>query len=266
MSEVVTMRELLECGVHFGHQTKRWDPRMKKYIFTSRNDIHVIDLQQTVRLVKRAYQFAKEIVANNGSILFVGTKKQAQDAIAEESRKVGMPFVNHRWLGGTLTNFVTIRQSVTSLRVLTRMEEDGSIDTLSKKEAARKRKRMVRLEHYLGGIKDMSGLPSALFIVDVKKEQLAVAEANKLGIPIIGIVDTNANPNEIQYPIPANDDAIRAVRLMTVIMARAVAEGQATKANKNGEGQPKVELAEFEANAAEPVAIEAAAVTSAKPA
>lgn len=224
--EVVSMRQLLECGVHFGHQTKRWNPKMKKYIFTSRNGIHVIDLQQTLKLIKEAYEFIKNVSAKNGVVLFVGTKKQAQESIESEAIRCGMPFVNHRWLGGTLTNNETIRQSIGKLRKFELMQEDGTIESLSNKESSKLSKRFARLGHNLGGIKNMLRMPSAIFIVDTKKEQLAIKEANKLGIPIIGVVDTNADPNEVQYPIPANDDAIRAIKLLCGIIANAVNDGK----------------------------------------
>ncbi len=226
LKEAVTMRQLLECGVHFGHQTKRWDPKMKKYIFTSRNGIHVIDLQQSIQLINIAYAFIKEIIKNNGSVLFVGTKKQAQDAIKTEAERCDMPYVNHRWLGGTLTNISTIRQSINKLKDFERLQEDGILDQLSNKEKAKKTKAYNKLLHNLEGIKNMIKIPTALFIVDIKKEQLAIKEAQKLKIPIIGIVDTNANPNEVDYPIPANDDAIRAVKLLCSIMANGILEGQ----------------------------------------
>lgn len=227
--EVVTMRQLLECGVHFGHQTKRWNPKMKRYIFTSRNGIHVIDLQQTIKLIKKSYQVVREVVKSNGTILFVGTKKQAQDAIQAEAVRCGMPYVHHRWLGGTLTNNITIRQSVNKLKQYNRMNDEGTFDLLSNKEAAAKRKKLIRLGFYLDGIRDMHRLPSLVFIVDTKREALAVKEANKLKIPIIGIVDTNADPTEVQYPIPANDDAIRAIKLICSVMAKAVLDGQAER-------------------------------------
>ncbi len=227
--EVVTMRQLLECGVHFGHQTKRWNPKMKRYIFTSRNGIHVIDLQQTIKLIKKSYQVVREVVKSNGTILFVGTKKQAQDAIQAEAVRCGMPYVHHRWLGGTLTNNITIRQSVNKLKQYNRMNDDGTFDLLSNKEAAAKRKMLTRLGFYLDGIRDMHRLPSLVFVVDTKREALAVKEANKLKIPIIGIVDTNADPTEVQYPIPANDDAIRAIKLICSVMAKAVLDGQAER-------------------------------------
>lgn len=224
--EVVSMRQLLECGVHFGHQTKRWNPKMKRYIFTSRNGIHVIDLQQTLKLIKEAYEFIKNVSAKNGVVLFVGTKKQAQESIESEAIRCGMPYVNHRWLGGTLTNNETIRQSIGKLRKFELMTEDGTIDSLSNKESSKLNKRFSRLGHNLGGIKNMLRMPSAIFIVDTKKEQLAIKEANKLGIPIIGVVDTNADPNEVQFPIPANDDAIRAIKLLCSIIANGVNEGK----------------------------------------
>jgi len=224
--EVVSMRQLLECGVHFGHQTKRWDPKMKKYIFTSRNGIHVIDLQQTIQLIHTAYEFIKRIAQNRGTVLFVGTKKQAQDAIKEEAQRSSMPFVNHRWLGGTLTNISTIRQRINKLKDLEKMKNDGAFEDLSSKEQSRINKSYTKLITNLEGIKDMIMTPSALFVVDTHKEQLAIKEARKLKIPIIGIVDTNANPNEIDYPIPANDDAIRAIKLLCSVVANAVIEGQ----------------------------------------
>jgi small subunit ribosomal protein S2 len=224
--QIVAMRELLECGVHFGHQTKRWNPKMKQYIFTSRNGIHVIDLQQTIKLIKQAYQIVKEVVQKGGSVLFVGTKKQAQEAIYKEAENCGMPYVNHRWLGGTLTNNVTIKQSIKKLKDFQKMKDEGIFDKLSKKEAAKKTRVLSRLEFYLGGIKDQKGLPGLMFVIDTKKEQLAVQEANRLKIPIIGIVDTNADPAPIDYPIPANDDAIRAVRLLCSIISKAVLDGK----------------------------------------
>ena len=229
VKEVVSMRQLLECGVHFGHQTKRWNPKMAKYIFTSRNGIHVIDLQQSVQLINLAYEFIKEIVINDGIILFVGTKKQAQDAVKEESSRCEMPFVNHRWLGGTLTNISTIRQSINKIKDFEKLKEEGKIDSLSKKEQSKKTKAYSKLVYNLEGIKDMIKTPSAIFVVDTQKEQLAVKEARKLNIPIIAMVDTNANPNEIDYPIPSNDDAIRAVKLICSVIANAVNDGKKLK-------------------------------------
>ena len=225
-NNIVSMRQLLECGVHFGHQTKRWNPKMKKYIFTSRNGIHVIDLQQSIVLIKEAYHVVLDLVKAGGTILFVGTKKQAQESIQLEAERCNMPYVEHRWLGGTLTNIATIRKSINKFKELSKIIEDGTINELSNKEASRKTKNHARLSYYLNGIKDMIHIPAALFVVDTKKEQLAIQEARKLNIPIIGIVDTNADPNEVDYPIPANDDAIRAVKLLCSIMANAALEGQ----------------------------------------
>ena len=236
--EVVSMRQLLECGVHFGHQTKRWNPKMKKYIFTSRNGIHVIDLQQSIKLIKVAYDFVKETVAKGGKILFVGTKKQAQDSIKIEAEKCDMPYVQHRWLGGTLTNHVTIRKSINKIKEYERLKEDGTLDQLSNKEASKRTKAYNRLVHYLGGIKNMKGHPSALFVIDTNKEQLAIEEANKLGIPIIGVVDTNANPNDVQYPIPANDDAIRAVKLLCGIISDAIQSAENDKKESTDTPEP----------------------------
>jgi small subunit ribosomal protein S2 len=228
-ANIVSMRQLLESGVHFGHQTKRWNPKMKKYIFTARNGIHVIDLQESIKLIKQSYEIVKDIIKNKGTILFVGTKKQAQDAIGLESERCGMPHVNHRWLGGTLTNHITIRKSINKLKTYEKMKEDGIFDQLSNKEAAKKTKKLSRLKYYLDGIKNMVSVPSIMFVVDTKKEQLAVQEARKLNIPVIGVVDTNADPTEVTYPIPANDDAIRAIKLICSIMANAVIEGEAER-------------------------------------
>jgi len=230
--EPVKMRELLECGVHFGHQTRRWNPKMKKYIFTSRNDIHVIDLQQTLTLIKEAYAFAFECAAANKKILFVGTKKQAQEVVLEETTKSSQPYVNQRWLGGTLTNNVTIRKSINKLRDYERDRDSGVFKGLSKKEASRRTKTLARLDFYLGGIREMTQMPAALFVIDVKKEQLAVQEAEKLGIPVIAIVDTNVDPSGIKYPIPGNDDAIRSIRLLTSIISKAIQEGSKEAVSK----------------------------------
>jgi small subunit ribosomal protein S2 len=222
----VTMKQLLEAGVHFGHQTKRWNPKMKDYIFGSRNGIYIIDLQKTVRLFKEAYKFVLETVGSGGNILFVGTKKQAQDSIAEEAQRANMFFVNQRWLGGTLTNFRTIRKNVERMKKLQVMKEDGTFDALPKKEVLQLEKEKGKIEKILGGIKDMGKLPQGLFIVDPRKERIAVHEARKLGIPIIAIVDTNCDPDEIDYIIPGNDDAIRAIRLVSSKIADACLEGK----------------------------------------
>jgi len=220
------MKQLLEAGVHFGHQTRRWNPKMKKYIFTERNGIYIIDLQKTVKKVEEAYNWVKELAANGGTVLFVGTKKQAQDSVKEEAIRSGQYFVNQRWLGGTLTNFETIQKRITRLKDIERMSEDGTFDVLPKKEVVQLRKEQERLEKFLGGIKDMKKLPDALFIIDPRKERIAVAEAHKLNIPIVGIVDTNCDPDEIDVVIPANDDAIRAVKLLTAKMADAILEAK----------------------------------------
>ena len=221
---VISMKQLLEAGVHFGHQTRRWNPKMDRYIFTERNGIYIIDLQKTVKKVEEAYNFVKSVADDNGTILFVGTKKQAQDSVKEEAERCGMYYINQRWLGGTLTNFETIKKRVNRLHDLERMENDGTFDVLPKKEVILLRKEMERLEKFLGGIKHMKTLPSALFVIDPRKERIAVAEARKLGIPIVGIVDTNCDPDEIDYVIPGNDDAIRAVKLLTGKIADAVVE------------------------------------------
>ncbi len=241
IKEVVTMRQLLECGVHFGHQTKRWNPKMKKYIFTSRNGIHVIDLQQSMQLINLAYEFVKEVVKNDGTILFVGTKKQAQDAVKEESERSEMPFVNFRWLGGTLTNISTIRKSINKLKDFEKLKESGDFDLLSKKEQSKKTKLYNKLTNMFFGIKSMIKLPSALFVIDTQKEQLAIKEAKKLNIPVIGVVDTNADPQLIDYPIPANDDAIRAVKLICSIIADAAVAGQAESLLKQEISDEKTE-------------------------
>jgi small subunit ribosomal protein S2 len=218
------MKNLLESGVHFGHQTRRWDPRMKKYIFAERNGIHIIDLQKTIAAIKEAYDTVRNVVLDGKSVLFVGTKKQAQQAIEEEAARCGMFYVSNRWLGGMLTNFATIRKSILRLKKIEKMEVDGSFEGMTKKEVARVRKERARLEKYLGGIKDMRDPPGAVFIIDTRKEAIAVAEANRCGIPIIAVVDTNSDPTKIDYPIPGNDDAIRAITLFTQIIANAVVE------------------------------------------
>lgn len=223
---IVSMKQLLEAGVHFGHQTRRWNPKMAKYIFTERNGIYIIDLQKTVERIESAYQFVKNVVSENKEILFVGTKKQAQESIQEESKRCEMPYVNQRWLGGMLTNFNTIRKRVDRLHELDKMEEDGTFDLLPKKEVIKLRHENEKLEKFLGGIKDMKQLPGAIYVVDPRKERIAVAEARKLGIPLVSIVDTNCDPDEIDHIIPGNDDAIRSVKLITSIMADAVLEAK----------------------------------------
>ena len=222
----ISMKQLLEAGVHFGHQTRRWNPKMREYIFTERNGIYIIDLQKTVRKVGEAYEFMRQAATDGGRVLFVGTKKQAQETVHDEALRCGEYFVNQRWLGGTLTNFETIRKRQERLLHLEEMEESGELEQLSKKEVARIRHEHERLEKFLGGIKGMRHLPSVMFVVDPRKEHIAVTEARKLSIPIVGIVDTNCDPDEIDYVIPGNDDAIRAVRLLTGRMADAILEGK----------------------------------------
>lgn len=223
---VITMKSLLEAGVHFGHQTRRWDPKMAEYIFTERNGIYIIDLQKTVKKVEEAYAFVKEIVEDGGTVLFVGTKKQAQEAVESEAKRCEMPFVNQRWLGGMLTNYQTIKTRIDRLFELEEMEDNGTFDILPKVEVIKLKHERERLEKFLGGIKNMEGIPQCLFVVDPKKERNAVLEAHKLGIPVVGIVDTNCNPEELDYPIPGNDDAIRAVKLITETIANAVIEAK----------------------------------------
>ena len=223
---VVSMKQLLEAGVHFGHQTRRWNPKMAQYIYTERNGIYIIDLQKTVKKLEEAYAFVRQLSENGESLLFVGTKKQAQDAIKEEAEKSGMYYVNARWLGGMLTNFKTMRTRVERLAQLKKMQEDGTFDMLPKKEVMKHLGEMEKLEKYLGGVKDMKKLPGALFVVDPRKEHNAIAEARKLHIPIVAIVDTNCDPDEVDYVIPGNDDAIRAIRLIASTMANAVVEGR----------------------------------------
>jgi len=232
---VISMKQLLEAGVHFGHQMRRWDPRMKPYIFTDRNNIYIIDLQQTVKLVEVAYSFIREISSDGGNVLFVGTKKQAQDSIKNEAERCGMYYINYRWLGGTLTNFDTIRKRVKRLRELEEMENNKMFEVLPKKEVISLKREKEKLEKILTGIKDMEKLPDAIFIADPKKEKLAVAEAIKLSIPIVAIVDTNCNPEEIDYVIPGNDDAIRAVKLISSVIADAVIEGKKLTIEKEAE-------------------------------
>jgi len=223
---VVSMKQLLEAGVHFGHQTRRWNPKMATYIYTERNGIYIIDLQKTVKKLEEAYNFVREISANGGNVLFVGTKKQAQDAIKEEAARCGGYYVNARWLGGMLTNFRTMRTRIDRLAQLKKMEEDGTFAMLPKKEVIKHQGEIEKLEKYLGGVKEMKKIPAAMFIVDPRKERNAIAEAKKLGIPVVAIVDTNCDPDEIDYVIPGNDDAIRAIRLIAATMANAAIEGR----------------------------------------
>ena len=232
---VVSMKQLLEAGVHFGHQTRRWNPKMAPYIYTERNGIYIIDLQKTVKKLEEAYSFVRELSANGESLLFVGTKKQAQDAIKEEAERCGMYYVNARWLGGMLTNFRTMRTRIGRLAQLRKMEEDGTFAMLPKKEVIKHQGEIAKLEKYLGGVKEMKKLPGALFIVDPRKERNAIAEARKLNIPIVAIVDTNCDPDEIDYVIPGNDDAIRAIRLIAGTMANAVIEGRQGESFAEGE-------------------------------
>lgn len=243
---VISMKQLLESGVHFGHQTRRWNPKMKKYIFTERNGIYIIDLQKTVKKINEAYSFVRDLSANGGTMLFVGTKKQAQESVRDEAIRSGMYYVNQRWLGGTLTNFQTIRKRINRLKQIEKMEEDGTFEVLPKKETVDLIKEKDRLVKFLGGIKDMKRVPDAMFVVDPRKERIAIAEGIKLNIPIVGIVDTNCDPDEIDYIIPANDDAIRAVKLLTSKMADAIIEGRqgeetAEDEQVEAEEAPKVE-------------------------
>jgi len=251
---VVTMKELLDAGAHFGHQTRRWNPKMKRFIFTERNGIYIIDLQQTLTYIDEAYDFVKQTVAHGGNILFVGTKKQAQEAIEEEAKRVGMPYVNHRWLGGMLTNFQTVHKRLLRLKELENMEQTGGFEGRTKKEILMLTREKDKLERTLGGIRDMTKVPSVMWVIDTNKEHLAIAEAKKLNIPVVGTLDTNCDPDDVDYPIPANDDAIRSDAILTKVIASAIAEGlqaraeeQAAKNNaaeKPGEGEP---LAEWEA-------------------
>ena len=228
---VVSMKQLLEAGVHFGHQTRRWNPKMSEYIFAERNGIYIIDLQKTVKKLEEAYSFIREVSLNGGEVLFVGTKKQAMDSIKEEAIRCGMPFVNARWLGGMLTNFQTIQKRIKRLAQLKAMEQDGTFALLPKKEVIKLNLEIEKLEKFMGGITEMKKQPAALFIVDPRKERIAVAEAHKLGIPIVAIVDTNCDPDEVDYVIPGNDDAIRAVRLIAGAMADAIIEGRQGESN-----------------------------------
>lgn len=241
---VVTMKQLLEAGVHFGHQTRRWDPKMKPYIFTQRNGIYIIDLQKTIKMLDDAYNYVKAVAQNDGVFLFVGTKKQAQEAIKEEATRAGQYYVNQRWLGGTLTNWTTIQSRVKRLRQLKAMSEDGTFDLLPKKEVALLTKEMDKLQRFLGGIEDMPRIPDVMFVVDPKKEKIAVHEANKLGIPVVAMVDTNTDPTPIDVIIPANDDAIRAIRLIAGAMADAVIEGKQGEDDENVEQEMADKAAE----------------------
>lgn len=244
---VVTMRELLDSGAHFGHQTSRWNPKMKRFIFTERNGIYIIDLQQSLSLIDRAYEFIKETVAHGGNILFVGTKRQAQEPIAEQATRVGMPFVNHRWLGGMLTNFATVSKRVDRMKELEEIDfEDVAGSGRTKKELLLLDRELRKLQSSLGGIRNMTRTPSAVWIVDTEKEHLAVSEANKLGIPVIAILDTNANPDDVSYPIPGNDDSIRSVALLTRVMADAVAEGLMARHGQDKTGDAAEPMAEWE--------------------
>ena len=247
---VISMKQLLEAGVHFGHQTRRWNPKMAKYIFTERNGIHVIDLQQTVKYADQAYDFMRDAAANDAVVLFVGTKKQAADAVAEEAVRSGQYFINHRWLGGTLTNWGTIQKRIARLKEIKRMEEDGTFEVLPKKEVALLNKQRARLEKFLGGIEDMPRIPDVMYVVDPHKEQIAVKEAKKLGIPVVAMVDTNTDPDDIDVIIPANDDAIRAVKLITAKLADAIIEG------RQGEDAVAAVEAEFAASEAQADSIE----------
>ena len=246
---VISMKQLLEAGVHFGHQTRRWNPKMAKYIFTERNGIHVIDLQQTVKMADTAYEFVREAAANDAVILFVGTKKQAAEAVAEEATRAGQYYINHRWLGGTLTNWDTIQKRIARLKEIKQMEADGTFEVLPKKEVALLNKQRARLEKFLGGIEDMPRIPDVMYVVDPHKEQIAVKEAKKLGIPVVAMVDTNTDPDDIDVIIPANDDAIRAVKLITAKLADAIIEG------RQGEDAVAVEV-EFAASEAQADSIE----------
>ncbi len=238
---VVTMRQLLESGVHFGHQTRRWNPKMKRFIFTERNGIYIIDLQQTLTYIDTAYEFVKQTVAHGGTILFVGTKKQAQEAVAEQARRVGMPYVNQRWLGGMLTNFQTVYKRLQRLKELEIIEQTGGENVLTKKEALVLKREKDKLERTLGGLRDMTKVPSAVWIIDTKKEHIAVDEARKLNIPVVAILDTNCDPDEVDYKIPGNDDAIRSAALLTRVIADAVADGLMSRAGANKGGDEKPE-------------------------
>ncbi|HEG7315394.1 TPA: 30S ribosomal protein S2 [Staphylococcus aureus] len=243
---VISMKQLLEAGVHFGHQTRRWNPKMKKYIFTERNGIYIIDLQKTVKKVDEAYNFLKQVSEDGGQVLFVGTKKQAQESVKSEAERAGQFYINQRWLGGLLTNYKTISKRIKRISEIEKMEEDGLFEVLPKKEVVELKKEYDRLIKFLGGIRDMKSMPQALFVVDPRKERNAIAEASKLNIPIVGIVDTNCDPDEIDYVIPANDDAIRAVKLLTAKMADAILEGQQGVSNEEVAAEQNIDLDEKE--------------------
>ncbi len=243
---VISMKELLEAGVHFGHQTRRWNPKMAEYIFTKRNGIHIVDLQKTLGKVEEAYEFIHKIASEGGNVLFVGTKKQAQEAIESEAKRCGMYYVSHRWLGGTLTNYKTIKKRIDRLYELERMESDGTFDVLPKKEVLNLKSEQEKLEKFLGGIKEMTGLPAAMFIVDPKKEKIAIREAKNLGIPIVAIVDTNCDPDEVDYVIPGNDDAIRAVKLIAGKMADAIIEAHQGEQHHAEEAEEAEEEQDFD--------------------
>jgi small subunit ribosomal protein S2 len=263
---VVTMRQLLDAGVHFGHQTRRWNPKMKRFIFTERNGIYIIDLQQTLQYVDRAYEFIRETVAHGGTVLFIGTKRQAQEAIAEQATRVSMPYVNQRWLGGMLTNFQTVHKRLQRLKDLEAMETSGEFEGRTKKEVLLLTREKDKLAKTLGGIRDMAKVPSAVWIVDTKKEHIAVGEARKLNIPVVAVLDTNCDPDEVDYPVPGNDDAIRSAALLTKVIAEAVAAGLLARsgglAGSNSQDEPLAEwerellAAGAEASAVEPVVIE----------
>src|SRR5699024_8972798 len=238
---VVTMRQLLDSGAHFGHQTRRWNPKMRRFIFTDRNGIYIIDLQQTLTYIDKAYEFVKETVAHGGTILFIGTKKQAQESISTEATRVGMPYVNQRWLGGMLTNFQTVHRRLQRLKELETMEQTGGFEGRTKKEILMLTREKNKLERTLGGIRDMSKVPSAVWIVDTNKEHLAVSEARKLNIPVVAILDTNCDPDLVDYPIPGNDDAIRSAALLTKVVATAAADGVQKRAARNSGGDEKPE-------------------------
>jgi small subunit ribosomal protein S2 len=267
---VVTMRQLLESGVHFGHQTRRWNPKMKRFIFTERNGIYIIDLRQTLDYIEKAYEFIRTTVAEGGSVMFVGTKKQAQEAIAEQAARVGMPYVNHRWLGGMLTNFQTVYKRLQRMKELESIEQTGQSQGFTKKETLQLSREKIKLTRTLGGLRDMQKIPAAVWIVDTKKEHIAVDEARKLGIPVIAVLDTNCDPDEVDFPIPGNDDAIRSAALLTRVVADAVADGLIARSGKNRRADEKPEagavgvnepLAEWERELLQPA--DAAAPTEA---